>query len=192
MRQKDPKAIFLDMDGTILDNYNQTSIKTKQIITQLREKGILVFIATGRSRGEVFSALPHDFNVDGVISSNGMSTYLGDEKIEEHSLPFDLVKRIVEKAREHRVYYELFPTKGMRVALKEDIKILAAEVEDPKPNGVGINEWIERKDAMEKEIDWVEELPEQKYSKFYCFSKQEEHISHWKQVLDQEKEWTDF
>ncbi|MFB1049745.1 HAD family hydrolase [Paraliobacillus sp. JSM ZJ581] len=192
MRHKDPKAIFLDMDGTILDNYNRISDKTKQIITQLREKGMLVFIATGRSKGEVLTFLSDDLEVDGVISSNGMTAYVGDEKIEEHGLPFELVRRIVEKAREHQVYYELFPTTGKRIVLKKDYNILAEEVEDPKPERVGINEWIERKEAMKEAIDWKETFPEQMYSKFYCFSKQEEHINDWKQVLDELKQWMNF
>ncbi len=192
MRQTGPKAIFLDMDGTILDNYNQISEKTKQIIAQLRGEGILVFIATGRSKGEVSSFLSEGLEVDGVISSNGMTTYLSDEKIEEHSLPFELTKQIIEKAREHQVYYELFPSAGMRLALKEDFNILAEEVKDPKPERVGINEWLERKEVMEGEIDWKEVLPEQRYSKFYCFSKQEEHIYQWKQVLEELKQSTPF
>ena len=33
------KAIFLDMDGTILHENNQASTYTKDVINQLREKG---------------------------------------------------------------------------------------------------------------------------------------------------------
>ena len=33
------KAIFLDMDGTILHEDNKASIKTKSVIDELREKG---------------------------------------------------------------------------------------------------------------------------------------------------------
>ena len=40
------KAIFLDMDGTILNHENRVSVRTKEVIDKLREKGILVFIAT--------------------------------------------------------------------------------------------------------------------------------------------------
>ncbi len=190
--QTQPKAIFLDMDGTILDDYNRVSIHTKEIIDHIREMGIPVFIATGRARDEMLSALPVGFTVDGVINSNGMTVYLGDEKLEEHSLPFDLVERIVEQAREHKVYYELFPSTGRCIALKNDYEILAAEVNDPKPAEVGINEWIDRKEAVSEVIDWVEEVPNQMYSKFYCFSKSKEHIDRWIEVLEQLKEWIDF
>ncbi|WP_430373984.1 HAD family hydrolase, partial [Staphylococcus aureus] len=43
------KAIFLDMDGTILHENNKASTYTKDVINQLREKGYKVFLATGRS-----------------------------------------------------------------------------------------------------------------------------------------------
>ncbi len=38
------KAIFLDMDGTILHENNQASTYTKDVINQLREKGYKVFL----------------------------------------------------------------------------------------------------------------------------------------------------
>ena len=47
------KAIFLDMDGTILHEDNKASIKTKSVIDELREKGYKIFLATGRSYTEI-------------------------------------------------------------------------------------------------------------------------------------------
>ena len=44
-----PKAIFLDMDGTILNHFNEVSLDTKEVIDKLRNEGIYVFVATGRS-----------------------------------------------------------------------------------------------------------------------------------------------
>ena len=37
------KAIFLDMDGTILHEDNKASIKTKSVIDELRERDIRYF-----------------------------------------------------------------------------------------------------------------------------------------------------
>lgn len=187
-----PKAIFLDMDGTILDHYNRVSQNTKVVVDKLRAKGIPIFIATGRSREEIFPILPEGFTVDGVISSNGMTAYLGEQKIKEHTLSYELALEIIEKARENRVYYELFPTVGERIVCKEDQPILAAEIEDPQPESVGINEWLSRKEAMDGEINWVDSIEKQSFSKFYCFSKSKAHIQKWISVLEEFKEQTDF
>ncbi|GAA5415964.1 5-amino-6-(5-phospho-D-ribitylamino)uracil phosphatase YwtE [Paraliobacillus ryukyuensis] len=187
-----PKAIFLDMDGTILNHANQITIKTKEIIATIRNKGIPVFIATGRSSGEIFQLAPQGFEVDGIVSSNGMTTYFGEKKLEQHYLPKQLVELVIEKAQEKQVYYELFPTEGSRIALQQDYSILAAETEGPKPASVGINEWVERKEAMNGNIEWCEILPAQHYSKFYCFSKQTAHIDNWKETLDELKRSINF
>ncbi|MFB5662224.1 HAD family hydrolase [Alteribacillus sp. HJP-4] len=42
------KAVFLDMDGTLLTTGNEISNRNKEVIDQLREEGIHVFLATGR------------------------------------------------------------------------------------------------------------------------------------------------
>lgn len=41
----DVKAIFLDMDGTLLHENNQVSLYTKEVIDQLRTQGYKVFLA---------------------------------------------------------------------------------------------------------------------------------------------------
>lgn len=84
-----PKAIFLDMDGTMLNNYNRVTDNTKSVIDKLRESGIYVFIVTGRGKNEIFQTAPDGFEVDGVISSNGMIGYLGAKRylnIHYHSM----------------------------------------------------------------------------------------------------------
>ncbi len=64
------KAIFFDIDGTLV-SFNTPEIpdSTKQSINQLREKGIKVFIATGRH----FSVINNlgDTQFDGYITMNG-------------------------------------------------------------------------------------------------------------------------
>ncbi|WP_440897809.1 Cof-type HAD-IIB family hydrolase [Amphibacillus sp. Q70] len=181
----EPKAIFLDMDGTLLASDNRVSQTTKLIIDQIREKGIYVFIATGRAKREIFTTAPTGFEVDGVISSNGMTGYLGTKKLFEHTLPFPLVEKVVQLARENQVYYELFPTEGLPRVEQVDQTMLLKEVEDPKPDVVGISEWIERKEAIETGINWVDQIEPDKYSKFYCFSRNHEKIELWQRILEE-------
>ncbi|MDL4840160.1 Cof-type HAD-IIB family hydrolase [Aquibacillus rhizosphaerae] len=187
-----PKAIFLDMDGTILNHSNQVSNNTKEVIDELREKGIFVFVATGRSFGEIADIVPKGFTVDGIVSSNGMIVHIGNELVVENTLPLDLVNEVIEKARKHKVYYEVFPNQGPRVTLMEDRHYVEAEIEDPKPDSVGINEWTSRKEALDKEIAWKKELDSDKFSKFYFFSKRKDHINMWKSELDELKKKIDF
>lgn len=187
-----PKAIFLDMDGTILDHHNKVSLNTKKVIDELRANGIYVFIATGRSFDEIEGVVPEGFTVDGIVSSNGMAGYVGQEVVFEHSLPIKLVETIIEKARENKIYYEVFPYGAPRFTLKQDQPYVEAEINDPKPDGVGINEWLSRKKAIKEEINWSDSIDGSEFSKFYFFSRTKEHINQWKEVLETIKKDIDF
>ncbi|WP_342046088.1 HAD family hydrolase [Bacillus sp. OTU530] len=187
-----PKAIFLDMDGTILNHQNKVSIHTKEIIDDLRNQGIFVFVATGRAVDEIEELVPEGFQVDGFITSNGMAGYVGKEVVFKHSLSLELVETIIEKARENKVYYELFPYGTSRVTLKQDQQYVENEIRDPKPDSVGINEWLSRKQAIKEEIDWKDSIEANEFSKFYFFARTKEHINNWKHELDELKQEIDF
>lgn len=187
-----PKAIFLDMDGTILNHNNKVSGYTKQVIDELRERGMYVFIATGRAFDEINELVPDGFEVDGIISSNGMAGYVGKKAVFEHSLTFELVEKIIDKARENKVYYELFPYGADRIALKQDRKFIEEEIRDPKPENVGINEWLSRQQAIKEAINWKNQIDGTKFSKFYFFARTEDHINQWKDELEKIKQEIDF
>ncbi|MBT2659050.1 HAD family hydrolase [Bacillus sp. ISL-18] len=187
-----PKAIFLDMDGTILNHQNQVSIHTKEIIDELRNRGINVFIATGRAFEEIKGIVPPGFQVDGIVASNGMVGYAGHEVIFKHSLSRELVETVIKMARENKVYYELFPYGSPRITLKQDRAYVENEIRDPKPEGVGINEWCSRKDAINEKINWANEIMGNEFSKFYFFARTKEQINHWKEELELLKKEINF
>jgi Cof subfamily protein (haloacid dehalogenase superfamily) len=187
-----PKAIFLDMDGTILNHQNKVSIHTKEIIDEVREHGIKVFIATGRAFEEIEGLVPPGFQVDGVVASNGMVGYAGHEVIFKHSLSRELVETVIQMARENKVYYELFPYGTPRITLKQDQPYVENEIRDPKPKSVGMNEWLSRKEAIKEKINWADEMIGNEFSKFYFFARTKEKINHWKEELEQLKKEIDF
>lgn len=187
-----PKAVFLDMDGTILNHHNEVSIHTKEIIDDLRSEGIFVFIATGRSASELQEMLPEGFKVDGIITANGMAGYIGEEVVFEHSLPLELVETIIEKARKSKVYYELFPYGESRMVLQQDKEYVLDEIREPKPETVEINEWSSRQKAIKEEISWTEEITGTKFSKFYFFARTKEEINSWKMELEQLQKEIEF
>lgn len=102
------KAIFLDMDGTILNHQNKVSIYTKEIIDEMRKRGIKVFIATGRAYEEIEELTPPGFQVDGVVASNGMVGYVGNEVIFKHSLSRELVETVIKMARKTKFIMSYF------------------------------------------------------------------------------------
>ena len=100
------KAVFFDIDGTLVSfTTHGVPDSARRAIKQLRERGVKVFIATGRllRHTDVVS----DIEVDGYITVNGSYclTSTGEVIFE---LSFDGVEDVVEK---------LVPAK--KAALKE-------------------------------------------------------------------------
>ncbi len=180
------KAIFLDMDGTILHEDNQASIKTKTVIDDLRAKGYKVFLATGRSYSEINQLVPPQFEVDGIISSNGTSGEINGDNLFMHCLSTESVKRIVSLAQQQEIYYEVFPFNDSRIALKED-KVWMQEMikGDTPPNHVSESEWKSRRDAMAGKIDWKDHIPDDNYAKIYLFTTNLEKITTFRDELIQ-------
>ena len=76
----DIRAVFLDMDGTLLSHRtNRIPDSAIAAIEQLRRKGILVFIATGRHIQELKWLKLEDLPVDGWITVNGAYCYNNDK-----------------------------------------------------------------------------------------------------------------
>ncbi len=90
------KAVFFDIDGTLVSfNTHKVSESTRQSIQQLRDKGIKVFIATGRSRDELTAVDGIEF--DGYIVMNGSHCLTADGKdIHKETVPKEDINRLVE------------------------------------------------------------------------------------------------
>lgn len=182
------KAIFLDMDRTILHENNKASNYTKDVVDELREKGFKVFLATGRSYSEIHQLVPEGFKVDGIISSNGTTGEIEDHNLFKHSLSLEQVKKMVKLAQQQHIYYEVFPFGAQRIVLKEDYQWMRDMITgETPPNNVSHSEWTSRLDAMKDKIDWRDELPDLDYSKIYLFNPNLDKITTFRDELIQNK-----
>ncbi|MCD8822275.1 Cof-type HAD-IIB family hydrolase [Staphylococcus gallinarum] len=183
------KAIFLDMDGTILHKNNRVDSETADVIAQLRSKGVKVFLATGRAHNEIHYLVPETFEVDGIISSNGTLGMVNDEIIFKHSLSFNAVNEIVSRAQQQSIYYEVFPFEGNRIVLAEDEAWAKSLFDAETPPGkVGESEWTSRKESIVEKVDWSSELPSTTYSKIYLFSTDFDKITAYREQLKKDAE----
>lgn len=186
---KNVKAIFLDMDGTILHKDNQVDLETTKVIHQLRENGYKVFLATGRAHNEIHYLVPSSFEVDGIISSNGTLGMINDKELFTHSLSFTTVNDIVKRAQQQEIYYEVFPFEGNRIVLKEDQSWATAlfNAETP-PGNVGVSEWTSRKASLKDKVDWATVIPDTTFSKIYLFSPNYDKITNFRNQLIEEQQ----
>lgn len=92
------KAIFFDIDGTILSHKTKTVPKsTQKALHLLKEKGIYTFIATGRHISEMKDLPIQDLDFEGFITLNGQYCYNHQEVIYDLPIHSDDIQNILKK-----------------------------------------------------------------------------------------------
>ena len=92
------KALFFDIDGTLVSF--KTHVMPASAISAInaaREKGIKVFISTGRSRTIINNLGALKF--DGYITMNGAYCFVGDEVIHRNSIPAEDVRTLANTVK---------------------------------------------------------------------------------------------
>ena len=98
------KAAFFDIDGTLVSfNTHKVSDSSKEAIRLLKEKGIKVFIATGRIKRHINNI--DNLVFDGYITANGFDCYIGEKSIYRHSIAKEEIYSLMDYLKNK----ELFP-----------------------------------------------------------------------------------
>lgn len=94
------KIVFFDIDGTLLNQDHEIPADTKKSIERLREKGIKVAIATGRSP---YHALPiaKQLDIDTYVSFNGSYVVCENQVVHENVLSNEILSSLEEIAGKH-------------------------------------------------------------------------------------------
>ena len=76
------KAVFFDVDGTLVSHKSKSVPESaKKALDALREKGISIFLATGRHVGELKKAPVNGIKFDGYILLNGQLGLDGNQNL---------------------------------------------------------------------------------------------------------------
>ena len=100
----DTKAIFLDVDGTLVAGHQEMSEKVKEGIKRARKNGHKVFICTGRNKAGIKNELTA-VEFDGIIASAGSYVEIDNRIV--HSTYFDksLVDKITNVFDNNNIFY---------------------------------------------------------------------------------------
>ena len=97
------KAAFFDFDGTLYSlQTNSIPDSARLGLLRLRQAGVRVFLATGRSRG-ILEALPvlQDVPFDGAVTLNGAYCYDHDGLIHHDPIPKEDICVLLDHLREY-------------------------------------------------------------------------------------------
>ena len=79
------KALFFDIDGTLVNFQGEMPDGTRRALRQLQDKGHRIIICTGRSLFQIYSWLL-DMGFDGIIGAAGAYVECGAKAIYEHHM----------------------------------------------------------------------------------------------------------
>lgn len=95
------KAVFFDIDGTLYDHRTGVIDSTKRAIKELRNKGHLAIICTGRSKAMLPQEEVMSLGFDGVIAGCGTYVDYKEENILNRKIELPLVIETMNLLKDH-------------------------------------------------------------------------------------------
>lgn len=89
------KAVFVDVDGTLIDDYGQVPESAALAVREARTNGHLVFLCTGRSMVELTASV-HEVEVDGYVLSSGAYVQVGRDVLLQQQLTPEAVRHVAD------------------------------------------------------------------------------------------------
>lgn len=106
------KAVFIDVDGTLVDYQNNLPESAVYAIREARKNGHKIYICTGRSKAEVYSPI-WNIGLDGMIGGNGSYVEDNGEVILHQMLSSEEEKAIVDWLHENGLEFYLESNNGL-------------------------------------------------------------------------------
>lgn len=102
------KALFFDIDGTLVSfKTHQIQDSTVEALRKAKEKGLQIYIATGRPPLFINNLGRIEDVIDGYVTANGSFSYIGEEVVSVRPIPAEDVEAFVKLAEERKFCYVL-------------------------------------------------------------------------------------
>lgn len=159
------KIIFLDVDGTLVNENGIVPESAKIAVKNARKNGHYVFLCTGRSKAEIYQDIM-EIGFDGIIAAAGGYIELGDKVLFHEIVSNEATRHVVEYFDKNNVdfYLEsnggLFASKNLKSHLMNIIfgdETMDAETRKELEKGMMpfINAMIENEDMIRNDINKI-------------------------------------
>lgn len=182
------KAIALDMDGTVLNDRGELTGRLKTVFQRINDKGIKVIFATGRTQSEILSVTPKDVPLAGYVAASGMSVFIDDTLIKQSTLNENIVKTVLEDARENEVYYETYTASTPAETLKQDKAYTLRDFSLDTLDTLKEYEEILMQETVESKRQWVDTIDYSRILKIFFISKDLDKIDRWHDYLSEQQD----
>lgn len=173
------KALFFDMDGTLVayypDGHGEIPMTSRKLLDELRKKGVMIFAATGRGRSEMeTSPLFANMPFDAVLAMNGQYCYTEKEDLRVSAINSDDLAGFMECQKEKPfpcIFMEKYRDYGNMDT--PEFRAALAKICSEPPKSENIDDLAEREILQivpyisEKELDHVKaKMPHSKATRW--------------------------
>lgn len=144
------KLVAIDLDGTMLNQYGEVTLNTKNAIQNAIEKGVEVIIASGRPIDSIKTIAKEIGSNHYFIAGNGALIYdiQKDEIIYDKFLPKQKVLEIIKICEENSISYNVY-TEGAILANSLKYNILYYQKEN-----------LKKEESKQTKISMIEDIYE--------------------------------
>ncbi|WP_458118548.1 HAD family hydrolase [Paenibacillus sp. Z6-24] len=100
------KIVFIDIDGTLVDDYGQVPESAQLACRQARENGHLLFLCTGRSKAEIYDSI-WDIGFDGMIGAGGGYVEIANKVLYHKKVRPEDVRHMVDFFNRNGIHFYL-------------------------------------------------------------------------------------
>lgn len=117
MNETKRKIVFIDIDGTLVDDDGSIPLSAQKACKQARENGHLLYLCTGRSKAEIYDSI-WDVGFDGLIGAGGGYVEFGKDVLYHKRVTAEDVRHMVDFSMKTALTSTLNPIRlCMRVAI---------------------------------------------------------------------------
>ncbi|MDR2976845.1 MAG: Cof-type HAD-IIB family hydrolase [Streptococcaceae bacterium] len=161
---------FFDLDGTLLNAESKVDQEVVDGLSQLRENGILPFIATGRGHFELRQIMKVS-GITGAIAMNGQYIVLNGEVIYKEAIPTPSITRLLNAAKKQNESLAFYDSKHYWVSELTEFSLKAYEYTHEAPPAVDndlyltteVNMLLVLTDKLSQVEQYKYEVPELNY-----------------------------
>ena len=106
------KVIFLDIDGTLVDDDGYVPESAREACIKARENGHKIFLCTGRSKPEIYDFI-YEIGFDGTIGAGGGFIEIGQDMLYHKKFSQEAVRKLVDFFNENEIDFYIESNGGL-------------------------------------------------------------------------------
>lgn len=106
------KIVFLDVDGTLVNDDGYVSELTRKACIEARKNGHLIYLCTGRSKAELYDFIL-DIGFDGIVGAGGGFVEIGENMLYHKKVSDESVRHMVDFFNENKIDFYLESNGGL-------------------------------------------------------------------------------